>query len=250
MSLYVKHYGSGRQLVLLHGWSFHSDVWQSIIPVLSEHWQVTVIDFPGFGRSEMLEGSYSVEQIAELMLPHINSSSTILGWSMGGYVAMHLAKHYPERVLGLMTTGCNPKFLEDDAWTGVSLDFFETFCQQVRLKAGKALRQFCLLMQQGQENPTNYYKYLLSLLLKYGEPSVSALRYGLEILNSRDMRDSLLKIQCPQLHIYGDGDLLAKFNEGSINTKVYQQCGHIPFISHQKDFIADTSNFMRELNDF
>ncbi len=47
-------------LVLLHGWGLHSVVWDPVVPALLQHFQVTVIDLPGMGRSPLPKGHYDL----------------------------------------------------------------------------------------------------------------------------------------------------------------------------------------------
>ena len=55
-------------LVLLHGWGLHSLVWDAVMPALLEQFQVTVIDLPGFGRSPVPGGDYTLDYLVEHVL--------------------------------------------------------------------------------------------------------------------------------------------------------------------------------------
>ncbi|HNE00663.1 MAG TPA: pimeloyl-[acyl-carrier protein] methyl ester esterase, partial [Plasticicumulans sp.] len=47
--LYCQSWGSGPDLVLLHGWGMHGGVWDDTVEAFIDDWRVTVIDLPGHG---------------------------------------------------------------------------------------------------------------------------------------------------------------------------------------------------------
>ena len=55
--LWHKTVGEGQDLVLLHGWAFNSDIFQSLVDMYSTYYRVTVIDLPGHGRSSDINGN-------------------------------------------------------------------------------------------------------------------------------------------------------------------------------------------------
>lgn len=50
--LYCQSWGSGPDLVLLHGWGMHGGVWDDTVEAFIDDWRVTVIDLPGHGRRQ------------------------------------------------------------------------------------------------------------------------------------------------------------------------------------------------------
>jgi len=89
--------GNGPSVVLLHGFCENRTMWRHIVPDLATHYQVLTIDLGGFGEStHLLPQPASVaalaQQVAQL-LHHLQISQTIvIGHSLGGYVALALAK--------------------------------------------------------------------------------------------------------------------------------------------------------------
>jgi 3-oxoadipate enol-lactonase len=93
--------GSGRPIVLVHGFPLDSGVWQDVVPILSRSRRVITVDLPGFGKStldepmSMLSLAESLGTLlGELRLP----SATFAGLSMGGYVLQALVQAHPEWV--------------------------------------------------------------------------------------------------------------------------------------------------------
>lgn len=96
--LFYNDSGQGEPLVLLHGFVGSSAYWDDLIPLLSKQYRCIVPDLRGHGRSVAPEGSYRIEQMADdvaALLDHLNLKQvTVLGHSMGGYVALALAEQH------------------------------------------------------------------------------------------------------------------------------------------------------------
>ena len=88
-------------LLLLHGAIGAKDQLQPIAEQLKNTFDVHTLNFSGHG-GEPMPSSFSIEQFAGdvlLFLKQNNISKTnIFGYSMGGYVALYLAKHHPDRL--------------------------------------------------------------------------------------------------------------------------------------------------------
>ena len=97
--------GLGNTLVLLHGFLESLDIWESFSKQLSNHFNVITIDLPGHGKSGYLGEIHSMDIMADCVnavLNHLKiEQSIIVGHSMGGYVAVHFAEKYFEKVKAL-----------------------------------------------------------------------------------------------------------------------------------------------------
>lgn len=91
-----------RAIVLLHGYLESLDVWEDFQRLLKKQMRVVTLDLPGHGISQVKGPIHTMDFLAdtvagvmdELELP----KATILGHSMGGYVALALLERHPERV--------------------------------------------------------------------------------------------------------------------------------------------------------
>jgi pimeloyl-ACP methyl ester carboxylesterase len=95
-------------LLLLHGAIGTSSQLTPLQMEFSKHFtNVYVFDFPGHGGKEFPEGAFSIKVFAESVLEWMNENKIrcvdIFGYSMGGYVALYLARYYPQRVGKIMT---------------------------------------------------------------------------------------------------------------------------------------------------
>jgi pimeloyl-ACP methyl ester carboxylesterase len=97
--------GKGMPLVLLHGYPLDHHLWDDVIPLLEDTFDLITPDLRGFGESTTVDTAYTMNDFASDiagLLDHLGiGKATIAGHSMGGYVALAFARLYPERVSGL-----------------------------------------------------------------------------------------------------------------------------------------------------
>lgn len=114
--LYYQSTGVGPPLVLLHGLGSSSADWEYQVPVLARHFQVIAPDLRGHGASDRT-GDYGVERFAAdtwALLDHLGiERPTLLGYSMGGAVAMQMALDRPGRIPRLILSNTLPSFRTD-----------------------------------------------------------------------------------------------------------------------------------------
>jgi len=97
--------GYGIPLVLIHGHPLDHSIWEPVVPLLENDFDLILPDLRGFGGSEAPGTPYRIadmaEDIAALLASLHIAQAAIAGHSMGGYVALAFAQAYPERVHGL-----------------------------------------------------------------------------------------------------------------------------------------------------
>jgi pimeloyl-ACP methyl ester carboxylesterase len=148
LCLYYEIHGTGQPLVLLHGGISASEVFAPLLPALNAHRQVIAVHLQGHGRTEDIDRPLRVESLAgdvmallkQLGLP----GADILGYSLGGEVALQLAIHHPQLVhkLVLVSTpfkrqGYYPEVLADFDHMGPEAGRFMDQSPLSRLYPGK-----------------------------------------------------------------------------------------------------------------
>lgn len=101
--------GTGPDLVLLHGIGASVFIWRFVFPILQLRHRVTAFDFAGFGKSSKdANGNYGLDAQAESIHEALEAldiqRATLVGSSMGGAIALWMAKRWPEhfpQVVGL-----------------------------------------------------------------------------------------------------------------------------------------------------
>jgi 2-succinyl-6-hydroxy-2,4-cyclohexadiene-1-carboxylate synthase len=114
IELNVERAGTGQPLLLLHGFTGSTETWTPVLQQLAAESQIVAIDLIGHGRSDAPDSwtRYSFERcVADLLLllDTLEISGTdLIGYSLGGRVALHLAAAAPERVRGLILESASP----------------------------------------------------------------------------------------------------------------------------------------------
>lgn len=105
INIFYTDSGKGHTIVLLHGFLENSTIWSPFIQDFSKKNRVVCIDLLGHGKTECLGYVHTMELMAECVeavLKHLRiRRSTIIGHSMGGYVALAFAEQNPDALKGL-----------------------------------------------------------------------------------------------------------------------------------------------------
>lgn len=90
---------------MIHGFCETNEIWCQLTPLLSTNLSVYVPDLPGFGKSELLPGPFSIEDVARQMWNWLDATKVekpiLIGHSLGGYVALAMGRQRPDAVRGL-----------------------------------------------------------------------------------------------------------------------------------------------------
>ena len=117
--------GQGDPLLLLHGFTGSSQSWAEHVPALAQHYRVITLDILGHGRSASPAdpARYTMEKVAEdvtAVLQQLEAREgddtrqsplanlSLLGYSMGGRLALYFAIHYPQLLRALILESASP----------------------------------------------------------------------------------------------------------------------------------------------
>lgn len=111
--------GTGPTLVFLHAFPFGHAMWRPQVEAFGSDFRVIAPDFPGFGGSSPFVGEPSIDRMADDVASLLDALGilgkvTLAGLSMGGYVALAMARRHPQRLRALIlaNTRAEP---DDDA---------------------------------------------------------------------------------------------------------------------------------------
>src|SRR5438876_145167 len=109
--LYYESHGTGRPLILLHGGLGSGEMFGPILPALSQHHQVIVVDLQGHGRTADIDRPIDIRLMADdiaALIDHLGSEKPdLVGYSLGGGVAFFTAVKYPRKVGKLVMAAAN-----------------------------------------------------------------------------------------------------------------------------------------------
>lgn len=105
--------GKGPTIIFLHGFLESSTMWEPLIPTIFLRHTTVCIDLPGHGKSGIWSEIHTMEFMAELVKFVLQSldikTATLIGHSMGGYVAVAYLELFPEDVESLILINSSPQ---------------------------------------------------------------------------------------------------------------------------------------------
>jgi len=221
--LYYRTVGSGSPLVLLHGYGVSGHVWERTLPYLAQQRQVFVVDLPGHGRSKFTR-SWRLREVAPLLANWLQQLQlppvALMGHSMGGAIAIHLAAYAPEIVERLVLVNA----------AGLPL--------QTKLPV-LAVRSARSMLQPGGGS---YPRSLVWDILR--RPRLRLLWQAAQEMMSSDFHAELAKITIPTLIIWGERDILLPISLGEALSAALPHatfvrlpdCGHRPPLAQPQVF--------------
>ncbi|WXU00257.1 MAG: Pimeloyl-[acyl-carrier protein] methyl ester esterase [Catillopecten margaritatus gill symbiont] len=225
--LYSNTVGTGKDLVLLHGWGFNSELFHDLITRYKNQYRMTVIDLPGHGRSKEIEGG--MDEWCEVIIKILPDNPILLGWSLGGLLAINIA--HKIKISQLILLSSSPKFVQTEDWKhGIDVDNFRQFSTALSLNLSKGLKRFVSLQTNNKIQLKSLNHSIDSL-----PATPEALNQGLEILLTSDLRQKLMRLEVHTQIVLGNRDTLipiniAKWYEQQKISVVTLNTGHLPFL--------------------
>jgi len=238
--------GSGPAVLLVHGWTCNHTFWDRQLPALRERFTVVTVDLRGHGESSRPQKGYTVPALASdlealvrsLRVPQI----AIVGWSLGGMIALELARRLGDRVsaLGLVCTtaggladpdnALNQRAARDSMRAGIAADF-RTWARGF----------IAACFRDGAEAPL--YPWALAQAQKTAPHVVAAC---LEGIIAFDLRARLASLRVPTAILHGRHDRLLPLGNGEhlaahvpgATLTVFEHSGHAPFLEEPEAFDA------------
>jgi len=256
VTLYYELHGKGNPILLLHGWAMNTRVWDDVVPELAKTRRVFTVDLPGHGKSSLpANGGYDLDAVCDEVKSILEKNTIVMGWSLGGLVALNLAYRYPDFIEKLVLVAGSPQFVQSSDWPhAVQQEVFDGFAANLADDYRATIQRFLAIQALGSQEAKHAIKALREKVFLNGEPQMSALRSGLKLLSNSNIREQLPDIKCPALIVLGDKDRLIPPAAGTdiaallpyAQLRIIQGAGHAPFISHLKQFLEITTAFINE----
>jgi 2-succinyl-6-hydroxy-2,4-cyclohexadiene-1-carboxylate synthase len=254
--LYRFHYqvqgvvGSPR-LLFLHGFMGQGDDFQEVMAALASTFYCVSVDLPGHGQTQVLlpANGYYLDAVAEGLLAFLTAHSLLpcglVGYSMGGRLALHMACQHPEQFTGLVLESASPglataaerhqrrqqdetlaQMLEAESW----LHVLQRWYDQPIFASLKQSPSFAALMQRRSANNPQALAQVLRGLGTGQQPSLWTVLPTLQIpitliVGARDSKflhmNTVMAASCPSAQLV-----------------VLPDCGHTPHYENPQRFIT------------
>jgi pyruvate dehydrogenase E2 component (dihydrolipoamide acetyltransferase) len=224
--------GAGAPIVLVHGFGADLNAWMFNQPVLAERRRVVALDLPGHGGSVKQVGAGDAEALAAAIADALTVLGLdrvhLVGHSLGGALALVLARQMPERVASLT--------LLAPAGLGPDIDgaFIDGFVKVTRRREAQELLAMLVhdpsLISRAMIEETLRYKRLDGVSAALAAIARAWFPAGRQAL---DLRPTLAALALPAQIIWGRDDRIipvahAEALAGALPVHILDQVGHIP----------------------
>jgi len=246
--------GTGRPVVLIHGWPLSGAAWQDNVPALEQAgYQVVTYDRRGFGESEKPSSGYDYDQLADDLAALLDELDlrdvTLVGFSMGGgEVARYIARHGQDRLRSVVFAAAIPPYMmqSDDNPDGpLEPGAAEQMAKGFESDRGGFFDEFTTqFFSAGDELKVSEQQRQDAVALCRQSDQTAALAC-MESFGGTDFRDGLTKVSVPTLVIHGDSDGIVPFEGSGKRTHsaiagselvVVQGAPHGLNVSHRDEF--------------
>jgi pimeloyl-[acyl-carrier protein] methyl ester esterase len=259
--LWYEDAGAGCPVVLLHGWCMSAAVWQFQFDNLAGSMRLIAPDLRGHGHSHGVSGPLDFarlgEDLADLCERLELTEVILVGWSLGGQIALHAHAALAGRLAGLALVGTTPCFT---ATADFPFGLATSEAAGMRLKVQRNLQRardgfLTRLFTAGELAEHPEAAQIAALLAAIPLPDSAAALAALDALAGTDMRGLLAAVTVPVLVMNGALDkiclpdasrYLHEHLPSSAQT-VFPHCGHAPFLTHSRQFNTELERFIRSI---
>ena len=227
-------------LALLHGWGMNPRVVDVLAAQLNEHVTLLPLALPGHGGTKIFTTNTLSAWVSELST-QLPEQTMLLGWSLGGQVAIRIALDHPSQIKRLILVSSTPKYVLDDSWqAGIPLADIMGFGEDMQRDTRATLLRFLTLQTRGAGGQRVLLESLRETFFAAPMPAPQALSAGLDTLLHTDLRTDVATLTQPTLVIHGSLDKLTPPSAGAWLAEAIPRAkyclidgaAHAPFLSH------------------
>lgn len=189
------------KLDLITGWAVDADVLRPLADALQQllpDADIMLHNLPHWANNQLDSALNSLEA-------QLREQSYLIGWSLGGMLAMQLAARAKQPYAGVITLASNACFVQQANWqTAMAQEVFAAFYQGCHSHLATTLKRFALLCSQGGKNS----KKLRSQFALAPALDTQQAILGLDLLRSIDNHRLYQQLTVPQLHLFAADDAL------------------------------------------
>lgn len=230
-------------LILVSGWGHTSSDLAQLADGLKELGNISIYSIHELGPA------YS-ETLGNI-LSQTPGRHYLLGWSMGGMVALETAARWPQRVAGLILINSTAKFCSDEDYPqGIPAQNLQAMILALRKRPDSVLRQFASEVHTPQILDTDSLNIITARAAKIGiDPLIRDLRY----LQNTDLRKIAKTLHIPTLVLHGREDQIIHCQSGqwlldnlpNAHGTIFAEVGHNLPLTHTAIVVKEVSKFLR-----
>lgn len=251
--------GRGQTILLLHGFTGSTKTWENLINKLEQNFHVIAIDLLGHGKTDspIHEERYKMELAAkdlyDFLIKRQIDSVHLLGYSMGGRLALYFALAYPAKISSLILESCTAGLQSEQE-------------RYARIEQDNHLSS--KILNEGIEAFVNYWENIPLFSTQKKLPSESQVKIKQGRLNQSpiglsnslkgmgtgiqpSLWDHLNQIKNPTLLVCGEYDekfclIMGKMNEKLKNSEIIKipDAGHAIHVEQSEKFATIVSGFL------
>ncbi|MBT9538777.1 pimeloyl-ACP methyl ester esterase BioH [Thiobacillus sp.] len=238
-------------LAMLHGWGMNARVFDTLTEWLADDFELHALSLPGHGGRAALPHN-TLQSWADDLAQQLPPQSTLLGWSLGGQVAMRAALDHPHAIARLVLLSSTPAFVATAEWpAGMALDDLEAFGRSLIADPDATLMRFLSLQTRGMAEQKPVLQRLRQTFAAVPSADAGALASGLDILRDTDLRASVPHLTQPTLVLHGALDTLTPPAAGdwlaahvpNAQRRILSRAAHAPQLSHSAEVAAAIREF-------
>jgi pimeloyl-[acyl-carrier protein] methyl ester esterase len=244
-------------VVTLHGWAMHGGLFDDLVACWPDaRWHR--FDLPGHGRNRGRPWPTDVDELLDDIAESAPRGSWLMGWSLGGLLALQAWLGHRDRFAGLALISATPCFVARSHWPhGADGALVKAMALELAGDPETVVQRFLALEIHGSANARDELRRLRRRALQHGMPDKPALLAGLKHLAETDVSQRLDEIDCPVLLIGGRRDKLVPFaaleamDRALPRSRLHaiQGAAHAPFLADAaavagalRDFAAESAH--------
>ncbi len=219
-------------LIFLTGWGFHRGIWSAWMERYPDALFLDITDC----------SAPNIDGMTDVLNQRCKGPVQLVGWSLGGLMAIRFADRFPEKVTRLVLVGVTPKFIATPGWVGMSATQFQQLMSMAEQQGDRLLSRRFLQWVNYPNTHQDIRQYLKEALWTISHHQGHAMTM-LHLLATIDMREAYQRLKMPVTHVLGaedavtsvEGAALTALNP-SIQLSIIPGAGHALFITHQAIF--------------
>jgi pimeloyl-ACP methyl ester carboxylesterase len=242
-------------VLLLCGIGAKRQGWYKQLPVLGRRFRTLALDYRDVGDSDPAGGPYTIgdlaDDVAGLARELGIERASLVGVSMGGFIALELALRRPElvdKLLLVVTSAGGPTHVS------TSPEIMRLLMPgDEQIESGAGARRVCAAVAGpgfAERRPEEIDAFVA--IARHQPMTRAAYLRQLEACRAHDVSDRLDRIRAPTLVLHGDVDPLVPVENGRLLAEriqgakliVYPQTGHIPEVERDEEFNRDLIRFL------